>query len=195
MNPSRCAGVERWCENIKACSVQGVCSAVLTQLSTIGSTTSASTPSAGRPAAKAAPTMVDISPPSITILGNGTSAVTATGAVLMLDRATWNTKWRDPGVTAHDDVDGDVTARISSFGAGGCTATTVRGRMGPDEAQADHNHALRPHFATKSIEPFVLTANHKGDHGVHRQGKCHENGDLGRLAILNVAAACQVTCH
>lgn len=36
----------------------------------------------------------------------------------MMDKLTWNSEWQDPGATAVDAVDGDLSATIQSFGAG-----------------------------------------------------------------------------
>lgn len=36
----------------------------------------------------------------------------------MMDNVLWNTDWQDPGATAVDAVDGDLSASIQSFGAG-----------------------------------------------------------------------------
>lgn len=60
----------------------------------------------------------DKTPPRLKLLGTGTPAITASGAIIMLENATWGTRWTDPGATAHDAVDGNLTDAIQSFGAG-----------------------------------------------------------------------------
>jgi hypothetical protein len=38
--------------------------------------------------------------------------------MLMMDNITWNAAWSDPGATATDDVDGNLTTSIQTFGVG-----------------------------------------------------------------------------
>lgn len=40
------------------------------------------------------------------------------GAAIMMDNATWKSTWEDPGASAFDAVDGNLTSRVQSFGAG-----------------------------------------------------------------------------
>jgi zinc transporter 1/2/3 len=52
------------------------------------------------------------------MLGSGQAALTATGAAVLVVNVTWKSVWQDPGATAVDAVDGDLTSSIQSFGAG-----------------------------------------------------------------------------
>ena len=108
---------ERWCADLNACSNTGRCNALLASLAAAG-------PAAGAPApAPAAPVYVppvDKTPPKLKLLGGGTAAITPSGAAIMMDNVTWNAAWADPGATAMDAVDGNVTSRIQSLGVGEC---------------------------------------------------------------------------
>jgi len=42
----------------------------------------------------------------------------------MMDNVTWKSSWTDPGATAIDAVDGNVSASIQSFGAGAVDTST-----------------------------------------------------------------------
>jgi hypothetical protein len=110
----RCDAPERWCADLQKCSVKGLCVAALAALSS--STTTA--------AVKAYVPPVDKSPPKLRLLGTGTAAITPTGAAIMMDNVTWNSVWKDPGATAVDEVDGDLTGDISTFGAGALDGNT-----------------------------------------------------------------------
>lgn len=119
----RCDTAERWCHDLNVCSNKGRCNALLASLGAVsaGSGTASSSASRGS-AAPAAPVafvpVVDKVPPRLRLLGGGVAAVTPTGAAIMMDNVTWNADWRDPGATAADAVDGDVTDRIQSLGVG-----------------------------------------------------------------------------
>jgi hypothetical protein len=110
---SRCAPPERWCPDITACSVQGLC------LRGLPGSSSISTSGSTSPAAAAFVAPIDKTPPKLVLLGSGSAAVTATGAVVLRVNVTWKAAWRDPGARAVDAVDGDLTASIQSFGAAG----------------------------------------------------------------------------
>lgn len=91
------------------CSVGGVCHKLLRALSR----------SRAAPGAQQGSAAPDRVPPSLTLLGNGTAALTLGGAPVMLDTVAWSAAWRDPGVAALDDVDGDLTGSVQALGAGG----------------------------------------------------------------------------
>ena len=135
----RCADPERWCADLAKCSVRGQCSALLASIAAAavqpvgagdaaaaggggGSATASASAAASAAAAAAAAAAyvppVDRTPPKLKLLGAGVAAVTPAGAALMVDDVTWNAEWRDPGATAHDAVDGDVSARIQRLGVG-----------------------------------------------------------------------------
>jgi hypothetical protein len=61
---------------------------------------------------------VDKTPPQLKLLGNGTAAVTPTGAIIVMESVAWRSNWEDAGATAVDAVDGNLTSRVQSFGAG-----------------------------------------------------------------------------
>lgn len=61
---------------------------------------------------------VDKTPPKLKLLGSGTAAISATGAVIMMDNVTWKSTWTDPGASAIDAVDGDLSSSVQSYGAG-----------------------------------------------------------------------------
>ena len=67
---------------------------------------------------------VDKTPPKLRLLGSGSAAITPTGAAIMIDTVVWNADWRDPGATATDTVDGDVTSRVQSLGVGAWVLTS-----------------------------------------------------------------------
>lgn len=116
---NRCAALERWCPELSACSVQGLC---LRPLAGTGTTTAAGT-SAASPTATSTPVRTyvpppDKTPPKLVMLGSGRPALTATGAAVLMVDVTWKSVWQDPGATAVDAVDGDLSSSIQSFGAG-----------------------------------------------------------------------------
>jgi len=113
----RCRSPERWCEveaGLTQCSSMGLCSKALSGLGAASSSTSSKAAAA---AAVYVPP-VDRTPPRLRLLGSGTAAMTAAGAMLMIDNITWNAAWSDPGATATDDVDGNLTTSIQTFGVG-----------------------------------------------------------------------------
>ncbi|KAK3268468.1 hypothetical protein CYMTET_23033 [Cymbomonas tetramitiformis] len=59
----------------------------------------------------------DTSPPMLTPLGDGELAVTSSGTKIMLHHLLQSEAWVDPGVDAYDDIDGDVSAFVASYGA------------------------------------------------------------------------------
>ncbi|KAK3287307.1 hypothetical protein CYMTET_5175 [Cymbomonas tetramitiformis] len=61
---------------------------------------------------------VDSVSPVMTLLGAGELGVTSSGVVIMLDIVQVDEVWEDAGVLATDDVDGDLSATVSSYGAG-----------------------------------------------------------------------------
>jgi hypothetical protein len=107
-----------------------MCSALLATLesiptggassSAVKTTAPANSPATAATAAAAAYVPpVDRTPPKLRLLGDGTAALTQSGAALMIDNVTWNSVWADPGATAVDAVDGNITARIQRLGVGG----------------------------------------------------------------------------
>ncbi|KAK3260700.1 hypothetical protein CYMTET_30357, partial [Cymbomonas tetramitiformis] len=66
---------------------------------------------------------VDVTPPVLALLGDGQMAVTDSGIVLMIHTVNKGSEWVDPGVTATDDMDGDLTAGVQSFGVGAVDTT------------------------------------------------------------------------
>jgi hypothetical protein len=113
----RCAAPERWCPDLSACSVQGLCMRALTGGGP-GSSSAASGAAAAPPLPPVFVAPVDKAPPKLVLLGNGSAAVTATGAAVLMVNVTWKSAWTDPGATATDAVDGDLSDSIQSFGAG-----------------------------------------------------------------------------
>ncbi|GIM03190.1 hypothetical protein Vretimale_7995 [Volvox reticuliferus] len=59
----------------------------------------------------------DTIPPVITLLGSGQLALTPKGVAVMIDDVEVGSVWTDPGATAWDAVDGDLTAMLQRFGA------------------------------------------------------------------------------
>jgi hypothetical protein len=106
----RCAAPERWCADLSSCSYKGVCSKALA--AAMGSSTSTSST-----AARYVPP-VDKTPPQLKLLGTGTAAVTASGAIMLMEDVPWRSSWEDAGATAIDAVDGNLTSRVQAFGAG-----------------------------------------------------------------------------
>ncbi|KAK3282550.1 hypothetical protein CYMTET_9718, partial [Cymbomonas tetramitiformis] len=72
----------------------------------------------------------DVSPPVLTLRGDGTLAQTPSGVVVMLHEVLLQHEFMEPGVDAHDDVDGDLTSRVSAFGTAAVDTSTV---TPPDE--------------------------------------------------------------
>lgn len=105
---------ERWCPELLACSVQGLC---LKGLSSTSCTAGTASTTATTPVRAFVPP-ADTTPPKLVLLGSGRAALTATGAVVLMVNVTWNAAWQDPGATAVDAIDGDLTSSIQSFGAG-----------------------------------------------------------------------------
>eukprot|EP00854_Cymbomonas_tetramitiformis_P001524 gene1525-biopygen1385 len=62
--------------------------------------------------------LIDTEPPSLVLLGEGTLAVSSSGTVIMLHEVEVGQTFVIPGIEAYDDVDGNLTAAVSSFGAG-----------------------------------------------------------------------------
>ncbi|KAK3237339.1 hypothetical protein CYMTET_52578, partial [Cymbomonas tetramitiformis] len=60
---------------------------------------------------------VDTVPPAMTLLGTGKLGITSLGVVVMLDILQVGDSWEDPGVLVTDDVDGNLSVAVSSFGA------------------------------------------------------------------------------
>jgi hypothetical protein len=59
----------------------------------------------------------DITSPVITLLGNAQLAVTPDGITVMIHTLNIFTKWKDPGVVAVDDFDGNVTSKVLAWPA------------------------------------------------------------------------------
>lgn len=135
----RCPAPERWCPELSLCSVKGLCNALLSSLAnqiataaasasasgSASSSTGAFTATGGASSAAAAAAAAayvpppDKAPPKLVLLGKGVAAISPLGVALMMDNVTWNSDWVDPGASAMDAVDGDVSGRIRSLGAGG----------------------------------------------------------------------------
>jgi hypothetical protein len=110
----RCPLPDFWCPSISTCSVAKIC------LSTSTSTAGSQTPQAAALAVSSVfIPVVDSTPPSLTLNGNGVRAITSKGVVVMIDDVGWGSPWIDPGATALDAVDGNLTGVVSAFGAGG----------------------------------------------------------------------------
>ncbi|KAK3233701.1 hypothetical protein CYMTET_56024 [Cymbomonas tetramitiformis] len=60
----------------------------------------------------------DTTLPVLTLNGEGVLGVTASGTVIMMHEVLLGQTFTEPGVQAHDDVDGDLAAAIGSFGMG-----------------------------------------------------------------------------
>ncbi|KAK3288012.1 hypothetical protein CYMTET_4499, partial [Cymbomonas tetramitiformis] len=67
----------------------------------------------------------DTTPPVLTLYGNGVLGVTASGTVIMVHELSLAQTFIDPGIHAHDDIDGNLTAAISSFGVGAIDTSLV----------------------------------------------------------------------
>ncbi|KXZ41637.1 hypothetical protein GPECTOR_350g101 [Gonium pectorale] len=64
------------------------------------------------------PTYVrDTLPPVISMLGNGAPAVSSTGQAVMLDTVIVGSNWTDPGATATDATDGNLTSLLQAYGS------------------------------------------------------------------------------
>eukprot|EP00854_Cymbomonas_tetramitiformis_P009092 gene9092-10771_t len=59
----------------------------------------------------------DTTPPMVTLLGDGELAVNEEGIILMIHVLSRGDYFVDPGVVAEDNVDGNLTASVSAFGA------------------------------------------------------------------------------
>ncbi|GLI62029.1 hypothetical protein VaNZ11_004606, partial [Volvox africanus] len=59
----------------------------------------------------------DTLPPVISLLGPGQLALTPRGVAVMIDNVEVGSVWTDPGATAWDANDGDLTAMLQRFGA------------------------------------------------------------------------------
>lgn len=148
----RCASPEKWCPDLLACSVQGLCLKGFTATgSSSSSTTSTSTATSSSVASTTAATPVrtfvppaDTAPPKLVLQGTGRAAVTATGSAVLMANVTWKSVWSDPGATAVDAVDGDLTASIQSFGAG-AVDTSV-----PTPADKDFSYVVEYYVEDKS---------------------------------------------
>lgn len=103
---ARCAGGERWCASLQACSTGGLCLA----------RTTSTAPAAAPPPVYKPP--ADTTPPVLTLRGSGLLAITARGISVMIDEVQWRSAWSDPGATAVDNVDGNVSSQVQSYGAG-----------------------------------------------------------------------------
>jgi hypothetical protein len=64
----------------------------------------------------------DITPPVITLLGNAQLAVTPSGITVMIHTINITTNWKDPGVFAVDDFDGNVTSNVLKWPAADISA-------------------------------------------------------------------------
>ncbi|GIL51198.1 hypothetical protein Vafri_7273 [Volvox africanus] len=59
----------------------------------------------------------DTLPPVISLMGTGQLALTPRGVAVMIDNVEVGSVWTDPGATAWDAIDGDLTAMLQRFGA------------------------------------------------------------------------------
>jgi hypothetical protein len=55
--------------------------------------------------------------PEIRLLGDGALLQTQSGVLIMTDTVTQGTNYTDPGVFAFDSIDGDITERVTAWGA------------------------------------------------------------------------------
>ena len=55
----------------------------------------------------------------ITLLGEGTPVLTASGGTALMQEARVGAAWTDAGVSAWDATDGNVTGKVLSFGVAG----------------------------------------------------------------------------
>ncbi|KAL0024068.1 hypothetical protein WJX79_002467 [Trebouxia sp. C0005] len=101
---SPCTSPEHFCSSTCRCSTYTVC---LSATSICGTATSS-------------PAAADTTPPVITVLLNSLSvnATTSTGQLLVVTTVYVGTTYVDPGATATDNVDGDITSELSTFGVG-----------------------------------------------------------------------------
>ena len=84
----------------------------------------------------------DITPPVITLLGNAQLAVTPSGTIVMIHTLNIFTKWKDPGVVAVDDFDGNVTSKVLAW-----PAASTQGKARPVSTAA----------VTPPDDPYVIT--------------------------------------
>ncbi|KAK3279960.1 hypothetical protein CYMTET_12181 [Cymbomonas tetramitiformis] len=61
---------------------------------------------------------IDSTPPVLTLLGDGVLGITQSGIQVMAHYLIQSEEWTDPGVAAHDDLDGDLSRSVTSFGLG-----------------------------------------------------------------------------
>ena len=114
---SRCQAGYGWCSALNQCGILGA-KGTPTCIDFSGASSSDNL-AAFNPLVDTVP--VDTTPPSITILGNGTKGYLASGDPVMMDSVLFLSSWTDPGATALDvDAFGNtvnVTSSITFSGA------------------------------------------------------------------------------
>jgi len=73
----------------------------------------------------------DETPPVLTLLGDGELAKTKAGVVVMSEYIMVDTAWRDAGIIAMDDRDGDISHLVAKSGVGGVDSYTATGEDNP----------------------------------------------------------------
>ena len=84
----------------------------------------------------------DITPPVISLLGNAQLAVTPSGITVMIHTLNISTNWKDPGVVADDDFDGNMTSKVLKW-----PAASISAKARPVSTLA----------VTPSDDPYVIT--------------------------------------
>lgn len=113
-----CAPLERWCANVGLCSVSGVCLAFNPCSSAAHSALFPDLCRSANAASTGFAAVADTIAPWISVLGSGPLAAAGPETYV---RYTYTTAaptaaWRDPGVRAEDNLDGDISGRVAVFG-------------------------------------------------------------------------------
>ncbi|KAK3281361.1 hypothetical protein CYMTET_10848 [Cymbomonas tetramitiformis] len=125
--------------------------------------------------------VADVTPPVLTLLGDGTLAQTSGGAWLMIHYVEIHGTFNDPGVEAVDDIDGNITARVSSYGVGAVDTSVETPTESPYVITynvADHSGNLaaevrRRVYVLNSCPEGELPC---GDASTGGEVECSENG-------------------
>lgn len=112
---SPCDHPEFWCVDEARCSEGGSCE-VVTDICQVTPDIPACSAAATPPPPPPPPPPPDISPPVITLRGDGSVAQTLKGETIMEDVVLVGSLYTHPGALANDDENGDVSASITAAG-------------------------------------------------------------------------------
>ncbi|KAK3240317.1 hypothetical protein CYMTET_49839 [Cymbomonas tetramitiformis] len=90
----------------------------------------------------------DDEPPTLVLLGDGTFAKSESGTVLMLHEVEVGQPFVLPGVEAHDDVDGNLTSAVTSYGAGRIDTSVITS----DDAPYIVTYSVSDHAGNAAVE-------------------------------------------